>query len=261
MQASAFDQYAAAYDTHFTDSSIGQLQRERVYRLLHPLLTKPLNILELNCGTGTDAIWLAEQGNHVTATDVSSEMLNIAHNKNPGKLALVFQQVDLREPENLPIQNTDLVFSNFGGLNCLSPDELKKLALSLQKRIKIGARLALVIMGRQCLWEQFYFRIKRDARSTRRKNKDGVSTQIEGTNFLTWYYSPQEISTIFGDAFYVRKIEPIGLCIPPSYLEPFLTSKPILLRLLNIAEKLFAHGRWLADYADHYWIELERRVE
>src|SRR5688572_251600 len=33
------------------------------------------HVLELGCGTGEDAIWLAQRGVHVTATDVSHAML------------------------------------------------------------------------------------------------------------------------------------------------------------------------------------------
>ena len=39
---------------------------------------KPCKTLEIGCGTGTDAIWLAEQGFEVTAIDVSPVAIEIA---------------------------------------------------------------------------------------------------------------------------------------------------------------------------------------
>ena len=39
---------------------------------------KPRNAIELGCGTGTDALWMAEQGMKVTAVDVSDIAIGIA---------------------------------------------------------------------------------------------------------------------------------------------------------------------------------------
>ena len=70
--ASSFDTAAAMYDDTFTYSVIGKLQRQYVHLHLTNILneTKPKKILEINCGTGEDAIWLAKQNYKVTATDI-----------------------------------------------------------------------------------------------------------------------------------------------------------------------------------------------
>ena len=93
-----FDAAAAGYDTSFTHAVIGKAQRKRVYELLADVLQKsaPQKILEVNCGTGEDAIWLAEQGFDVVATDLSEKMIGVAQNKsdmaNP-----VFKTLDINE--------------------------------------------------------------------------------------------------------------------------------------------------------------------
>src|SRR4051812_48570299 len=76
----AFDNSAATYDEDFTNTSIGGLQRNKVWDYLLKTFHSsfPSNILELNCGTGEDAIFFAEHGSKVLATDVSREMLNTA---------------------------------------------------------------------------------------------------------------------------------------------------------------------------------------
>ena len=58
VTASGFDASATTYDTSFTNTEIGRLQRRRVYKYLNRYLntSEPLNILELNCGTGEDAL-------------------------------------------------------------------------------------------------------------------------------------------------------------------------------------------------------------
>ena len=78
-----FDIAAVSYDNDFTQSHTGRLQREQVWKYLDQRLKtkKNLHILELNCGTGEDALHLAQSGHVVTATDISDEMLAQAKNK------------------------------------------------------------------------------------------------------------------------------------------------------------------------------------
>ena len=71
---SPFDIMAETYDADFTYTTIGALQRQQVWNHLQDILKKgapEMNILEINCGTGEDAIKLARLGHTVTATDRS----------------------------------------------------------------------------------------------------------------------------------------------------------------------------------------------
>ena len=81
-----FDVAAKQYDTVFTFSNIGKAQRSRVYKYVNPLLKKDhkLNILELNCGTGEDAIYFAKVNkvkHDVIATDISEGMISASKAK------------------------------------------------------------------------------------------------------------------------------------------------------------------------------------
>lgn len=84
-----FDHIAENYDSSFTHTAIGQYQRALVWEHLRQCLPSyPQKILEINCGTGEDALFLAEQGHQVIATDVSAEMVHQAslkstHSSNP----------------------------------------------------------------------------------------------------------------------------------------------------------------------------------
>ena len=53
-----FDIPSKNYDSVFTFSEIGKAQRQRVYHFASKYINPatPLDILELNCGTGEDAI-------------------------------------------------------------------------------------------------------------------------------------------------------------------------------------------------------------
>ena len=92
------------------------------------LLPNAANILEIGCGTGEDAIHFAKLGHTVMATDVSDAMLQ----RTQLKLADVSPEVreriqtstlDAADPESAGLsdaRNFDLVFSNFGALNCVA---------------------------------------------------------------------------------------------------------------------------------------------
>ena len=88
-----FDAIAAGYDAEFSHTLLGKMLRERVRMVMQEQkwVQKPQKeassstiiplALELNAGTGEDALWLAQQGWQVLATDISAEMLAQAEQK------------------------------------------------------------------------------------------------------------------------------------------------------------------------------------
>jgi len=257
MRHQAFDTYADNYDEHFTNSLIGQLQRKSVWQFLKPALYNVKCILEINCGTGHDAIYLANKGFKITATDASAGMIEVAKHKAEGYNNLSFIQSSFAGLTNvLTGSSYDLVFSNFGGLNCIDEKDLRKLSNDLHQLLNSNGKAALVIMGRKCLWEQFYFTLKGDIKKAfRRKSK----TSIESSLTPTWFYSPNEIAQIFGSKFTVQRVTPVGLLVPPSYLETWFNNKKWLLKLLAVIERPILHLPFLANYADHYIIVLTKK--
>ena len=71
----------AAYDSQFTHTQIGKYQRAQVLKHVEPLLQKHWQVLEVNGGTGEDALWLADRVATVLTTDIAEEMVNIARQK------------------------------------------------------------------------------------------------------------------------------------------------------------------------------------
>lgn len=261
-----FDRYAKVYDGHFTNTSIGILQRKRVWKQLNKILisNKQLNILEINCGTGEDAFKFSKSGHKVTATDISLEMIEVAKEKAQ-KLQLVTTPLFLQSSFNdiLEICNGnkfDLVFSNFGGINCISKQELTKLNNDLYNLLKPGAFCVMVIMGNACVWENLYFLFKGNLKSAfRRNNRSGVDAHVGDEVVKTWYYSPRDVKKIFNCQYKHHSTRPIGLFIPPSYLQPFFTKKKILLSVLNFLETIFGNLPLLSNLADHYFICFSRK--
>ncbi len=203
-----FDKIAPAYDELFTNTAIGKMQRNIICKYLDESLSTnhQLNILELNCGTGEDAVYFAKKGFSVVATDVSDEMLKITEDKiNNFGLSnyITTQKIDLINPSDFNFeQKFDLVFSNFGGLNCVDKEALKNLSVVLSGILNDRGRIIFVIMPNFSLWESFYFlmKIKID-KVFRRASTKPLNVNLNGGNVQTFYYSPKEIANIFGNKF------------------------------------------------------------
>lgn len=252
----AFDKFATDFDALFSRSLTGQ--RNKVRKLLKRMTPAEFpNVLELNCGTGEDAKWLLEKGHQVTATDISSGMIEIARRKPSG---VEFYRADMRNLKSvLPGRKFNLIFSNFGGLNCVSPSDLLKISADAASLLEPGGKMLLIIMGRNCRWERFYFRRKKQPEhAVRRLDLGPVTAVINGNAFPVWYYSPREFENAFSAEFEVLSKKPIGLFLPPSYLDSWFIKRKFLLHLLSGLETLFSFQNF-ADDADHYAIELIKR--
>jgi ubiquinone/menaquinone biosynthesis C-methylase UbiE len=258
---SDFDKAAQNYDTTFTNSVIGKLQRNLVYQQLDEFLieSRAKKILEINCGTGEDAIWLAQQHFEVTATDISEKMIAIAKSKS--NLENVnFKQADITTIDiDFENQNFDFLFSNFGGLNCLSTIELASFFKNASELLYEKGQMVLVIMPKNTLWEQSYFLLKLDFKNAFRRKKEVAIANVDGEKVTTYYYNPKDIVNLANGFFEIKQYKPIGFFVPPSYLEPFFKNKPKLISFLNRLEHSIKNQSWLSKYADHYLIVLQKR--
>ena len=77
----AFDSLAGKYDELFTRSLIGRAQRGAVWDVLLDIFEPGSHILELNCGTGEDALFLARHDCSVVACDASGQMIQTARQR------------------------------------------------------------------------------------------------------------------------------------------------------------------------------------
>lgn len=256
-----FDNAALVYDKTFTQSAIGKIQRAQVYSQLANLLdsTDIKSVLEINCGTGEDALWLASKGLNVIATDISEKMLDVARSKNHSK-SVLFEQVDITHlSEQYPQKKFDLIFSNFGGLNCLSPSELKLFFPNAANLLPSRGKLALVIMPKNTLWEKLYLSLKGDVKKAGRRNLQNVGVMVDGQIVPTQYYNPEETIDLARDYFELINLAPIALFTPPSYLEGFFRNKPLSLSVLSKLDYLSCRFGSLSKFSDHYFIEFEKR--
>lgn len=259
MEAS-FDNAAQNYDDTFTNSEIGKLQRNVVYYHLEKLLSsQKQNILEINCGTGEDAIWLANKKHIVIATDISNEMIAVAKSKESHQ-NLNFVTADINSiSEQFESKKFDAIFSNFGGLNCLNNDKLSRFLDSVSTILSEKGKLILVIMPKNTLWEKVYFMLKGKFKTAFRRTKKVAFANIDGISVPTYYYNPKDIVNLSKSNFDCLNVKPVGFFIPPSYLEPFFKNRKGFLGFLNKLESKIKNGSFISKYADHYLIVLQKK--
>jgi SAM-dependent methyltransferase len=101
-----YDRWAAVYDTD--RNPLPALEEPRVRRAMGAV--RGLDVLDLGCGTGRHALWLARRGAHVTAVDFSEGMLAEARRKRDAA-KLRFLVHDLHRPLPFPERAFDLVVS------------------------------------------------------------------------------------------------------------------------------------------------------
>jgi ubiquinone/menaquinone biosynthesis C-methylase UbiE len=260
--AAPFDAIADRYDETFTSSLIGEAQRGAVWRTLAKTFSSGDHVLEIGCGTGVDACFLAERNIRVAACDPSSQMIEVArHRIRQRSLQKMVRPFVIRAEEvtSLPVAEPfNGILSNFGALNCVG--DLKELARGLARLLKPGAIAVLCWMGPFCLWEMgWYFAQGKRDKAFRRFNSDGVSARIADGAFVhVRYPSVRFLSRAFAPEFRLKSVQGIGVAVPPSYLEPWARRHPRLLQACEQFDARFGHWPVVRSMGDHVLVRLQR---
>ncbi|MDW8325657.1 MAG: class I SAM-dependent methyltransferase [Anaerolineales bacterium] len=211
-------------------------------------------LLELNAGTGDDAAYFAERGLHVHATDLADGMVTEIRRKIEMRGlhgALSVQQLSFTELERVTGGPYDLVFSNFGGLNCI-PD-LRPVAEKLPLVLRPGGYVVWVIMPPICLWElaqalrgRFRVAFRRLRRHTR--------AHVEGAYFSTFYFLPSEVKQALGKAFSIISLQSLSLFSPPAFMDGFPRRFPRLFRWLTQLDARVTRWPVLSSVGDFFML-------
>ena len=255
-----FDRLASTYDRTFTESLIGRAQRNAVWKRLLQIFQPNDNLLELNCGTGEDALFLASHGISVFACDASQNMIARAEQRlshMPSAKPITFCHLPTeRIGELAPVQRFDGVFSNFSGLNCIA--DLAPVGTSLSALVESGDHLLLCLSTRICLIEILYYLLRRKPAKAFRRARGRSEAVIEGEPLTVFYPTLREVRRAFAPHFRLRSRTGIGVAIPPSYLEPYMRRHPVIFRLLCTLEPMLAAIPVLRTTGDHVLLCFEK---
>jgi 2-polyprenyl-3-methyl-5-hydroxy-6-metoxy-1,4-benzoquinol methylase len=256
----AFDGVAAEYDKSFTNSCIGRAQRDAVWRVLTRTFHSGAHILELNCGTGEDALFLAKHGVSVYSCDASEVMVETAARRLFAESQITNVSFHQLPTEQLAALRSDTrrfdgVLSNFSGLNCV--EDLQSVSENLAALVRPGASLVLCFCTRICLVEILYFLFQRQAQKAQRRWRSTIA-RVGGRSMPVYYPTLSQLRRMFSPHFVLRECRGVGVAIPPSYLESLVSVRPRLFRSLNFLERFLAPLPVLRTVGDHMVLRFER---
>lgn len=260
--ALAFDSVALDFDRRFGEWRSVLAQRMAVRRALVDAFPRGGRILELGGGTGDDAAWLAARGYDVLHTDPSPRMVALAARKlesHSGARTRLASAESLnavaQELQSSGAPLFDGAFSNFAALNCVT--DLAAVGRGLARLVRPGGIVALVMFG-PCAPGEFVVELGRfrPRAAVRRLSRGAVPARLGGHHFTVRYHRPGEIETAMAPWLRPTGRRGIGVFVPPSAAEPWISRHPRLLRMLEALDERAAMP--LALLGDHVLYCFER---
>lgn len=251
-----FSKQSFLFDSADLDNLVLRDLRQQVYAHVEKHIQPRSRILELNAGTGLDALHFVDQGHTVHATDLADGMVGRIKAKiaSAGNPRFTCQQLSFAHLDQVIQKDFDYVFSNFGGLNCI--EDLTEVTRHLPRLLKRGAFVTVVVMPPVCLWELFSILMGNWRQAFRRLRKGGAPAHLEGEFFFTYYHSLRSICGAFGPAFRLAEAEGLAALSPPPHRGDIPRRHA---RLYNLMRKIdarlrnrFPFNRW----ADHLIVTL-----
>jgi ubiquinone/menaquinone biosynthesis C-methylase UbiE len=258
--ATAFDGIATSYDDLFTRSAIGRAQRNQVWERLSAAFQPGERILELNCGTGEDARFLAQKGIAVLACDASAVMIEVAEAR--AKLEAGATEIEYRQLANEDLRvlsgrsQFDGAFSNFSGLNCLA--DLQPVARNLASLVRPGGRLVICLWSRVCVGELIWFLLHGQFNKAFRRLSGKATARVGGLRIEVSYPTVHSVRQVFSPWFRLESRTAIGLFVPPSYVESWVRDHTKTFANLEKLDRLFSAWPVFRDAGDHVLLEFER---
>jgi SAM-dependent methyltransferase len=260
--AQAFDAVAERFDERFGAWLSVAAQRRAVRAVLLETFAPGSRLLEIGGGTGDDAAWLSGRGRSVLLTDPSPAMVRIAGEKlqslgAPPPVVVGAEKLAslADERERNAAAPLDGAFSNFAGLNCVI--NLSPVGAGLARLVRRGGRLALVVFG-TCPPGEWIVELirRRPGNAFRRMSRGDVPARLGGQNFFVRYHREHEIAAAFAPHFRLTGKRGIGVCVPPSAAEPWISGYPRFVSALERIDRLVSKP--LAPLGDHVLYEFER---
>jgi len=259
--AHAFDAIAPEFDARFSGWLSVEAQRRAVRDALTAAFAPGARLVEIGGGTGEDALWMARRGRDVLMTDASPAMVHAASIKfGAGARATVAAAEDFGDladqMSNEP--RLDGAYSVFAPLNCV--EDLTPFARALGRMLRPGASLLLVLFGTCCPGEMVVETLRgRPRNALRRFRRGNVPARLGGREFAVRYHRRADLQRTLAPWFRLEARKGIGIFVPPSAAEPWISAHPRLLEILSRLDRLAA--RPLAVLGDHVLYRFVRTAD
>lgn len=250
---------AETYGEVFAETLIGRMTREVVWEALDAGFKPGSRVLEVNCGTGIDAIHLARRGVSVLACDISPRMVEIARESaeeagvhpRPSFRVLPTEQLATLESE----LKLDGAFSNFCGLNCVQ--DLPGVGRNLARLIKPGSPVIICMLGRFILWEKLRYFLRADWKNVF-QNIQASDSVASKSGVKVHFYSRKKIVESFAPGFKLRRFKGIAIAVPPSNMDHWARRFPAIARALGKIDRVICNVPGFRSLGGCILLEFER---
>jgi SAM-dependent methyltransferase len=245
----SFDSQAGTYDQAFGRSPTGRLFRFHLTERVMSETRPPARVLDVGCGTGDDAIWLAANGYSVHGVDASPGMIETAKAKAAiSKSTATFASVSVQEL-SARCGGFDVVMSNFGALNCVP---LSTWTGILPGLLAPSGRGHVVLMGRRPLPESV-------RRGFATSNRGEVAEVRVGSSMMRVEYpSIAAVRKALSTSASVTRTEALGCLVPGPGYQGFTERHAILVGILAMGECIVRLGPFFKGRGDHTLFEFQR---
>ncbi len=258
----AFDSVAADYDGPRGNNAMIQDMRRDMWHWLDATFAPRSRLIDIGCGTGLDAIRMAQLGHRVTATDWSPQMvMRTSERAARERLTDSVRSMTLGAHELDRLGETgiyDGAYSNLGPLNCVPV--LSDVARECARLLRPGGKLVFTVIGRICPWEiAHYMRRRQWARVKVRFARGFVPVSMNKHTIWTHYYGPREFYRPFRQEFSLTHHRGLCLFAPPPYLTWIRDRHPAAYDCLRRLDRRAAGWPLLRAAGDHFLMIMTKR--
>ena len=223
--ARAYDAVAASYDEQL---AADEWVRRGLWAHYARVFQPGQHILDVACGTGSDSLFLAGQGMHVTGIDVSGQMIALTRSKAEvhGLSARIAVQVmDVSELGRRPAlllrpgdddPPFDGIISGFAGLNTLP--KVRPFASAAARLLKPDGHMIVHMLNRFSVWEWLslllHVRWRRAFRLGRQSERVFIIGGLPVVHRLYWPRSAY--AEFFAPYFSLASAYSVGAFLPPE---------------------------------------------
>lgn len=253
--AQAFDAIANEFDYRFGDWRSVEAQRRAIRAALLETYSPGSRLIEIGGGTGEDALWLTHRKREVLMTDASPAMVAAASAKGVKARVAAAENFRGLADEFAGDSKFDGAYSVFAVLNCVS--DLTSFGEGMARLLRPGAPLLLVMFGTCCPGEIVVETLRgRPQNALRRFHRGDVRARVGGRDFIVRYHRRHELERTLAPWFTLKSRHGIGVFVPPSAAEPWMSRHRRLLGALERLDRLAA--RPFAALGDHVLYIFER---
>lgn len=252
----AYDVEAAVYDARVEgDAWMRHLLWERYTNLFRPGQT----VLDIGCGTGIDARFLARRGIRVVGIDRAPSMIREARARlasEPFDALVELREMDVADLASLPESWFDGIICAFASLS--SVHDLRGFSEKAAERLRPHGSMLVHLLNRWSLWEWLgHVRHGRWRAAHQLGGRHERTFVIGGQAVRHYLYdAPDAYDRFFKPRFRLREAFGLGILRPPHTVERI---PPVVVSALEALERPARRRQPFKGWGRFFVLELDKR--